>query len=67
MTKPFSYSVLKYRPSYLLDERINLGLLFSFPKEEKFGIVSQMNRACVSIPSNVAEGSRRTDKELNSI
>lgn len=30
-----------------------------FPKEEMFGIVSQMKRATVSIPSNIAEGSRR--------
>jgi four helix bundle protein len=28
----------------------------SFPQEEKFGIVSQLNRASVSIPSNIAEG-----------
>jgi four helix bundle protein len=28
----------------------------SFPAEEKYGIVSQMNRAAVSIPSNIAEG-----------
>lgn len=28
----------------------------TFPQEEKFGIVSQLNRASVSIPSNIAEG-----------
>lgn len=27
-----------------------------FPTEEKFGLVTQLNRAVVSIPSNVAEG-----------
>jgi four helix bundle protein len=30
-----------------------------FPKEEVYGLVSQMRRASVSIPSNVAEGFNR--------
>lgn len=36
-----------------------LQLTREFPKEEKFGIVSQINRAGISIVSNIAEGSSR--------
>lgn len=32
----------------------------SFPAEEKFGITSQMRRASVSVPSNIAEGTAKS-------
>ena len=35
----------------------------SFPDSEKFGLVSQMRRASVSVSSNIAEGSSRTSKK----
>lgn len=44
--------------------KITYEITAEFPKSEKYSLVSQLRRASVSIPSNIAEGSSRSsDKD----
>lgn len=50
--------LIVWQKSIVLVKQVN-ALTSKFPSDEKFGIVSQMRRAAVSIPSNIAEGQAR--------
>lgn len=59
MEKIRSYKdLILYQKSYQLSLEV-YRVTKNFPKEELYGIVSQMRRAVVSIPLNIAEGYRR--------
>lgn len=40
-------------------------VLFNFPNHEKYDLSSQISRCSISIPSNIAEGSSRTNKSFS--
>lgn len=55
----------KYRELAVWQEAMELSvqtykLLESFPSSEKFGLIDQIKRCVVSIPSNIAEGAGRS-------
>ncbi|MFA5748364.1 MAG: four helix bundle protein [Candidatus Absconditabacterales bacterium] len=55
-----------WQKAILLTEKI-YEITKQYPKDETYGLVSQMRKSAVSIPSNIAEGSlRNTDKEFGS-
>lgn len=40
-------------------------ILLEFPKHERYDLSSQISRCSISMPSNIAEGSSRTDKSFS--
>jgi len=57
--KPQNYKDLVVWQKGIELAKIVYRLSAKFPDEEKFGLVSQMRRAAISIPSNIAEGQAR--------
>lgn len=52
-----------WQKSYELCRRV-YAITTGFPQEERFGLVAQLRRASVAVPSNIAEGySRDTTKD----
>ena len=58
-TSPRSYKDLVVWQKSILLAKIVYRLTQAFPSAEKFGLIAQMRRAAISIPSNIAEGQAR--------
>ena len=63
MTKFKSYKELKIWQKGIDIVLYTYELTAIFPKDERFGLSSQMKRSAVSIPSNIAEGWGRASKK----
>ncbi|MEP7196606.1 MAG: four helix bundle protein [Saprospiraceae bacterium] len=58
------YNLDVWKKSFALVKEIYL-VTESYPSEEKFGLISQLRRAAVSVPTNISEGSaRHSQKEF---
>ncbi|MGE0375522.1 MAG: four helix bundle protein [Planctomycetaceae bacterium] len=54
--------LLVWQKSMLLVKQV-YRITLTFPREEVYGLTSQMRRAAVSIPSNIAEGHGRHESK----
>ena len=62
--KTYSFEKLEVWQESVVLVNLIYSITNSFPSEEKFGLVSQLRRASISIASNLAEGtSRNTQRD----
>ncbi len=63
--------MMTYRDLFIWQKAMNLvtktyQLTNNFPKDELFGLTSQIRRSAISVPSNIAEGfGRKSNKEFS--
>ena len=62
--KRHNFKKLKVWQMALEIAKVVLDITDTFPSHEKFGLKSQMDRCSISMPSNIAEGSSRTNKSF---
>lgn len=62
--KRHNFKKMKIWQSGMDIAKMILDITETFPSHEKFGLKSQMDRCSFSIPSNIAEGSSRTNKSF---
>jgi four helix bundle protein len=61
---PMYRNLIAWQKAIILTARV-YDATSAFPKEELYGLISQLRRAAVSVPSNIAEGQgRRTPGEI---
>ena len=56
------YNLEVWKKSFSLVKEIYL-ITDSFPSKEKFGLISQLRRASVSVPTNISEGAARNSQK----
>jgi len=63
--KRHNFKKLKIWQMAMEISKLTLDLTDTFPTYEKYGLKTQMDRCSISIPSNIAEGSSRTNKSFS--
>ncbi|WP_283422908.1 four helix bundle protein [Chryseobacterium profundimaris] len=63
--KRHNFKKLKIWQMSMEISKLAFDLTNTFPDYEKYGLKSQIDRCSISIPSNIAEGSSRTNKSFS--
>ena len=65
VSKRHNYKNLKIWKNAMEIVSVVFDAIALFPSDEIFGLRSQISRSSISLPSNIAEGSSRTDKSFS--